>query len=162
VAFSITHNCTGCTACLKRCPMGAIAGTRGKLHVIDPTLCIDCGACGVVCPDEAIHDDRGGLCELLPARIRPKAVVDEPACVGCQWCAWACPEDAIVLSPGPPGSGFSAIAAVVEKRCTGCTLCEIDCPYDAIHVRRGDDVLLADQRRRNEQWRAEMRSRVAA
>ena len=60
--FIITENCTGCTACIRRCPTDAITGERKLLHVIDPELCINCGACGVVCPDEAIYDDAGDLC----------------------------------------------------------------------------------------------------
>jgi len=57
--YTITENCTGCTACMKRCPTDAITGERKLLHVIDPELCIDCGACGVVCPDEAIYASGG-------------------------------------------------------------------------------------------------------
>ena len=42
MAFIITENCTGCTACIRRCPTEAITGERKLLHVIDPELCIDC------------------------------------------------------------------------------------------------------------------------
>lgn len=156
MSYAITHNCTGCTACLRRCPTDAIAGSRGKLHVIDPSLCIDCGACGVVCPDAAIYDEAGRLCRLLKGNARPKAIVDEPACTGCEWCLWACPFDALILEPSPPGGGFASIVKVIEKRCTGCTLCELDCPYDAIHILRGDDPAFAARRARNEEWRAEV------
>src|SRR5205823_11441846 len=82
----ITENCTGCTACMKRCPTDAITGERKLLHVIDPELCIDCGACGVVCPDEAIYDHEGNLCDMLKANARPIAFVDLQSCVGCEWC----------------------------------------------------------------------------
>ncbi len=34
--YIITENCTGCTACIKRCPTDAITGERKLLHVIDP------------------------------------------------------------------------------------------------------------------------------
>ena len=81
--FIITENCTGCTACIKRCPTDAITGERKLLHVIDPELCINCGACGVVCPDEAIYDNEGNLCEMLKPVARPKAYVDLQSCVGC-------------------------------------------------------------------------------
>ena len=52
----VAENCTGCTACEKRCPTNAISGDPKKAYYIEPTLCIDCGACGVICPDEAILD----------------------------------------------------------------------------------------------------------
>ena len=84
MAFYITENCTGCTACIKRCPTDAITGERKMLHVIDPELCIDCGACGVICPDEAIFDQKGHLCDFLKPAQRPMAYVDLQSCVGCE------------------------------------------------------------------------------
>ena len=95
--YIITENCTGCTACIKRCPTNAITGERKLLHIIDPELCINCGSCGVVCPDEAIYDNEGNLCEMLKPAARPKAYVDLQSCVGCEWCVWACPFDALEL-----------------------------------------------------------------
>lgn len=156
MAYFITENCTGCTACIKRCPTDAITGARKLLHVIDPALCIDCGACGVVCPDEAIFDDAGVLCELLKASARPKAIVDEPACTGCEWCVWACPFDALEMVDSPPGAGFAKLVAVIEKRCTGCLLCELDCPYDAIHIFRQDDPRFGQRKAGNGAWRADV------
>lgn len=137
MAFIITENCTGCTACIRRCPTNAIIGERKLLHVIDPELCIDCGACGVICPDEAIYDNEGQLCDFLKPAQRPMAYVDLQSCVGCEWCVWACPFDALKMSPLKEGQHFE-IAEVITKKCVGCTLCELDCPYDAIHIFSGD------------------------
>ncbi len=70
--YIITENCTGCTACIKRCPTDAITGERKLLHVIDPELCINCGSCGVVCPDEAIlRRPRQPLRRILKPAARP-------------------------------------------------------------------------------------------
>ena len=53
--FIITENCTGCTACIKRCPTDAITGERHKLHVIAQEKCIQCGTCMDVCRDDAVR-----------------------------------------------------------------------------------------------------------
>lgn len=161
MAFIITENCTGCTACIRRCPTTAISGERKLLHVIDPELCIDCGACGVVCPDEAIYDNEGNLCEMLKPAQRPKAYVDLQSCVGCEWCVWACPFDALIMSSFSASYHFK-IAEVIEKKCVGCTLCELDCPYDAIHIFRGDSPLASTQIERNARFEEEVGTRPPA
>jgi NADH:ubiquinone oxidoreductase subunit F (NADH-binding)/(2Fe-2S) ferredoxin/NAD-dependent dihydropyrimidine dehydrogenase PreA subunit len=50
----IEEKCTGCLACLKVCPQGAISGELKKVHVIDPVKCIKCGACFEACNFDAI------------------------------------------------------------------------------------------------------------
>jgi electron transport complex protein RnfB len=155
MAFIITENCTGCTACIRRCPTDAIAGKSKMLHVIDPETCIDCGACGVVCPDEAIFDHLGNLCEVLKVPQRPIAYVDLQSCVGCEWCVWACPFDALVMAELNDDGHFK-IAELITKKCVGCTLCELDCPYDAIHIFRGDSAEAATRIERNAVFEAEI------
>jgi NADP-reducing hydrogenase subunit HndC len=46
--------CTGCGACLRRCPAEAITGERKAPHKILPERCTYCGACFEVCPASAI------------------------------------------------------------------------------------------------------------
>ena len=41
--------CKGCTLCAKKCPAGAIAGSPGGGHVIDPTACVKCAQCLAAC-----------------------------------------------------------------------------------------------------------------
>jgi formate hydrogenlyase subunit 6/NADH:ubiquinone oxidoreductase subunit I len=161
MAFIITENCTGCTACIRRCPTNAITGERKLLHVIDPELCIDCGACGVICPDEAIYDNEGNLCDFLKPAQRPLAYVDLQSCVGCEWCVWACPFDALQMVELKDDQHFK-IAEVITKKCVGCTLCELDCPYDAIHIWRGDSGSASTQIERNARFAEEIGIRVAA
>ncbi len=50
--------CTGCGACRKKCPVGAIAGERKEPHVIDQDACIKCGECYAVCRFDAIRKAR--------------------------------------------------------------------------------------------------------
>ena len=54
ITFNITDNCKGCTACAKKCPVGAISGEKKEMHVIDHNLCIKCGKCEETCKFNAI------------------------------------------------------------------------------------------------------------
>ena len=48
------EKCTGCTTCLRRCPVEAIR-IRDDRAKINPLLCIDCGECIRVCNHSAKH-----------------------------------------------------------------------------------------------------------
>jgi NADH:ubiquinone oxidoreductase subunit F (NADH-binding)/(2Fe-2S) ferredoxin/Pyruvate/2-oxoacid:ferredoxin oxidoreductase delta subunit len=54
IRYTITADCTGCTACVKICPTDAITGERRKLHAIAQDKCIQCGTCMDVCKDGAV------------------------------------------------------------------------------------------------------------
>ncbi|BBJ28956.1 NADH-quinone oxidoreductase subunit NuoF [Athalassotoga saccharophila] len=47
--------CTGCTACARACPTGAITGEVRKVHTIDQEKCIKCGSCFEVCRFDAVE-----------------------------------------------------------------------------------------------------------
>jgi len=42
--------CQACLICLRDCPVEAIIGGKGLVHIIDQDKCIKCGACLEVCP----------------------------------------------------------------------------------------------------------------
>ena len=54
ITFNITEDCKGCTACSKKCPVGAISGEKKEMHVINHDICIKCGKCEETCKFGAI------------------------------------------------------------------------------------------------------------
>jgi NADH:ubiquinone oxidoreductase subunit F (NADH-binding)/(2Fe-2S) ferredoxin/Pyruvate/2-oxoacid:ferredoxin oxidoreductase delta subunit len=55
ITYSIFEDlCTGCGACRRVCPAGAIAGIRKSPHRINPELCIKCGSCFDACKFKAV------------------------------------------------------------------------------------------------------------
>ena len=48
------QKCIGCTACSRKCPVGAITGELKKTHSINTSVCIKCGVCKQTCKFGAI------------------------------------------------------------------------------------------------------------
>jgi NADH-quinone oxidoreductase subunit F len=55
IAYTIDPDaCTGCTLCVKRCPVNAAQGQKKQPHLIDQELCIKCDACRTACKFDAV------------------------------------------------------------------------------------------------------------
>ncbi|MDR1643863.1 MAG: 4Fe-4S binding protein [Clostridiales bacterium] len=50
----IPEKCKSCSLCARKCPVGAISGSKGVAYKIDPEKCIKCGACISSCRFSAI------------------------------------------------------------------------------------------------------------
>jgi len=48
------ETCTGCLACVRECPVGAISGLKKEAQEIDQELCIKCGLCYEACQFDAV------------------------------------------------------------------------------------------------------------
>ena len=46
--------CTGCGACARACPNGAVSWTPGEMPRVDRARCRACGACAAICPAGAL------------------------------------------------------------------------------------------------------------
>ena len=55
VSYSVdADKCKGCTACARKCPVGAISGAVKTAHTIDTSKCVKCGVCMDTCRFGAI------------------------------------------------------------------------------------------------------------
>lgn len=135
MTYTILPSCTGCTACLKICPVAAISGERKSLHTIAGALCIDCGACGRICPVQAVLDPAGEVCGMLKRSLWLQPSILAAQCISCGVCLEVCP--AGVLDFAEPAAPLAhAVARLADPRgCIGCSFCAIDCPVDAILMR---------------------------
>ena len=53
------EKCIACMLCLNNCPVDAIDGEKGKIHVIDQSKCTKCVTCYDVCPPKAVKKISG-------------------------------------------------------------------------------------------------------
>jgi len=56
IAYYINpEKCQGCLICFRNCPVKAISGEAGIVHVIDQEKCIRCGVCFQECPFDSVE-----------------------------------------------------------------------------------------------------------
>ncbi len=64
--------CKACMICLRNCPVEAVIGEKGQIHVIDQDKCTKCGTCFDMCPDRfgAVTKVSGTVPAALPLEER--------------------------------------------------------------------------------------------
>jgi len=140
MSYSITDNCTGCTACKTVCPVEAISGNKGEKHKINEHLCVMCGVCGKVCAKDAILDTKGNVCERIKRSEWAKPVFDLGKCFSCENCISDCPAGCLemVTPEGKnPNNGnlYSEYPSLSNpKKCISCGWCCDACGFDAIEM----------------------------
>jgi electron transport complex protein RnfB len=134
----ITERCTGCTACLKICPVAAIRGERKQLHTIEALVCIDCGACGRICPVDAVYDDSGR--QILHTRRTEwlKPVVEAAECISCMVCLQSCPVNCLDWGKPDLESHLAIPVLRLPGLCIACEFCARACPVKCIEMRLPD------------------------
>lgn len=137
----ISSECTGCTACVRICPVYAISGKKGEMHLIDTRRCVACGVCGRVCPVGAVADREGVVLEKQP-RIRwPRPKIDEEICSACGICVTLCTPGALRIQPPREKGDILVPAELFEpKKCIGCSICAENCPIGAITMMIEEEV----------------------
>ncbi len=133
MSYTIIEACNGCGACVKICPVKAIAGEKKQMHVISAALCIECGVCGKVCPQSAVKDATGKVCVMVKKSLWEKPEFDKKKCMSCNICIDTCPVACISLAePGDKKDPHGYPYLENEKACISCSFCVKDCLVDAI------------------------------
>lgn len=122
--------CTGCGACVDRCPEHVLARDASGRARFEPRAgeCTFCGDCAAACTPGALDRRRDPPWTLSAAAgevcLSQRGVV-------CRSCGDACPERAISFALG----AAPAAPRVDAQRCSGCGACASVCPADAIVLR---------------------------
>jgi len=78
IAYEIDQEkCEACGACIRNCPVGAVAKSEEKVHTIIQEKCIKCGACFTACPEKF-----RAVIKMPAHEIRKKPAAAEPLTAG--------------------------------------------------------------------------------
>ena len=121
--------------CLSICPVKAISGGPGRLHVIDADYCIGCGACARVCNSSSVMDQNGNISTRESKKHWMIPRFDASKCRFCGKCYEMCPAGIITR----PVSG-KVPELTNSKLCASCHWCEKVCVFDAVTFAPASEV----------------------
>lgn len=127
MTYEILESCTGCGMCLSICPVKAVTGGPGRLHVIDTDYCIGCGACARVCESSSVINSYGNT---IPHQSKKQWLIphfDKDRCRSCGKCYEMCPAGIITR----PSKG-NVPSLTNPKLCASCRWCEKVCVFNGI------------------------------
>jgi coenzyme F420-reducing hydrogenase delta subunit/Fe-S-cluster-containing hydrogenase component 2 len=61
--------CQACMICARKCPVQAVIGAKGQVHLIDQDKCIRCGTCYEACPPRFGAVEKSRTSGLDPLRV---------------------------------------------------------------------------------------------
>ena len=153
--ITVPDNCTGCRACVRACPYGAVFWSDRLQAAVKCDLCegiVDEGeepSCIAACPTRCRHVfevdedmEREYTAALRDGRAEVVYAIDEDECICCGRCARECPVDAIEgeagkaparateedRKKGKVGTPF----AIDQDICVQCGRCFEICPVNAV------------------------------
>ena len=123
--------CTGCNACIDRCPTSILKKARGgyPIVVFDNDQCTFCGDCAEVCKPRALRREEGNPPWTLVASVNSSCL--SSAGVTCRICGDYCDARAIAFKIAVGGK---ATPVIERSLCTGCGACIAPCPVRAIRI----------------------------
>lgn len=135
MAYTISEFCSGCTACVKLCPVFAITGEKNTRHVINEKRCVECGVCGRICQKNAVIDGAGNQCVPVKRSEWPKPVIDFANCTACSICVNDCTPGALRISLPLFRGDIKVFAEIAQpKACISCAICKSHCPIGVIKM----------------------------
>ena len=122
--------CIGCTLCIRACPVDAILGAQGQMHVVLEESCTGCDLCREPCPVDCIDLVPLPAQELGPQNPSSQypRLAQDATCIHCGFCEPACPKHLKPQLLFRHSGEHEALLALDLDQCIECGQCDRVCP----------------------------------